>query len=74
MSVMMLHFLSFKIVTVGYVIVNRLPRDNIGAFPAIHTDKWYVWILYSMVGIFVPLVIAIACERVRMYIKRWKFA
>ena len=49
------HFLSFKLVSLFIIIVYDLSITRLSDFPVISMP--YYWILYSIVGIIVPLVI-----------------
>lgn len=51
------HFLAFKIVSVTYVFIHHLPREIIGQFPVIWESNTWLWSIYSIVGILLPLVI-----------------
>lgn len=55
------HFLAFKIVSATYVFIHHLPREIIGQFPVIWESNTWLWFIYSIVGILLPLVI---CETV----------
>lgn len=54
--VLLFHLLAFKLVSMLKVAVYKLPREMIGGYPYVHSDEgsWF-WILYSIVGLALPL-------------------
>lgn len=55
-AIIALHFLAFKIVNVCSVALNEMPKYMIAAFPVLMTDGLW-WLLYTTVGIAIPLCI-----------------
>lgn len=56
--ILALHLLCFKIVSCLIIVTSNLPIYRIEDFPVIDTgDSFYYWILYSIVGVLLPLVI-----------------
>lgn len=55
LSILMLHFLSFKIVTLGVCLATDLPIDIVAFFPSLTINGW-LWIAYSAVGVIVPML------------------
>lgn len=60
LSIMALHFISFKIVTLGCITVNQLPIERLEDFPVIRNFAITGCgvLLYMFVGLSVPLVLA----------------
>ena len=54
--IMMLHFLSFKVVAVLADLIYNLPAYCIAAFPTLYGEKGMWWILYTIVGVSLPLL------------------
>jgi fucose 4-O-acetylase-like acetyltransferase len=54
--IMALHFLCFKLISLIYIIIYRVPIENLAKFPVI-TGKWWLWICYSVVGVGLPIAI-----------------
>lgn len=54
MSIMLWHFLSFKIVSFVYIRTCSLPDYYLASFPYLKVR--YLWIAYSIVGILLPLL------------------
>lgn len=54
--VLLFHLLAFKLVSMLKVAVYHLPWEMIGGHPYVHNDKgeWF-WILYTIVGVGLPL-------------------
>lgn len=68
LAIVILHFLCFKIVNYFGVIINKLPRFLIAAFPVLYKNgNW--WIAYSIVGVFVPIILSILWKKLYDYVK-----
>lgn len=55
LSILMLHFLCFKIVSYMGVIYENKPRYLVAAFPVLYNDKWW-WCAYAFIGLVVPVL------------------
>lgn len=52
--ILCLHFLSFKIINLMQVQIYKYPKYMIGSYPILlGTNGW--WILYTIVGVFIPI-------------------
>lgn len=58
LSVVILHFLSFKIINLLEVIIMRKPDFLIAAFPTLYTNNGW-WIGYVIVGLTIPILLNI---------------
>ena len=58
LTILILHFLSFKLVTFCIVKYYDLPDYLLASFPRLYADKGR-WCLYSIVGICIPLLLNI---------------
>lgn len=67
MSIVLLHFLAFKIVNMIYVTCHGLPNYLIAAFPVLY-PKW--WFLYGMVGVGLPVCLSLLYQKGKVVIKR----
>lgn len=57
LSIMALHFVSFKIVSLLIIRLYQLPIGTLAEFPVIEDYNWSSWVMvYSFVGIGLPLV------------------
>lgn len=56
-SILLLHFLSFKIITLVQIHIYNQPKYMLAAFPVLYTDGFW-WILYSLAGTVVPLFLS----------------
>lgn len=66
--ILALHFLSFKLVNYLQVVYYSYPYEWVAYFPTLpFTNKW--WIIYTIVGVFLPIGIVFAYEQNRKYIK-----
>lgn len=56
LSILFLHFLSFKFVTLIQIIIYKEPTYRLASFPILYPNKIW-WIAYFVVGISLPLLI-----------------
>lgn len=59
------HLLAFKLVSMLKVSVYGLPWQMVGGHPVVHSEQgqWF-WILYTLIGVIVPLLAIMAIRRV----------
>ena len=57
MQILALHFLAFKIVSIGVVFCFNLPFERLSEFPVVSFHQEITWVVYSLVGIMVPLLV-----------------
>ena len=62
MPILILHLLSFKIVSLFGILIQGEPLFTMAAFPVLYTDDLW-WIPYTIVGIAIPLLLN------RLYLK-----
>lgn len=55
--ILVFHFISFKLVSLIKILHYDLPIDRLSSFPVISEHNSYYWILYSVIGVIVPLLI-----------------
>ena len=61
-AIMALHYLSFKLINLIQVKLNNLPIYMVAKYPVIDgANGW--WILYSVCGVFLPLVVTYAINK-----------
>lgn len=65
--VLVFHFLSFKVVTLFLIWSNGLPIENLSAFPVLKIGGY--WVLYSVVGVVLPLIIWEIVEKIKKHVK-----
>lgn len=51
------HFMAFKLVSWLYLYVEGLSIDNLSQFPVLQNSKFYLWIIYSLIGVGISLLI-----------------
>lgn len=56
MPILLMHQISFKIVTLIQVILYKKPGYMLGSFPVLYKENGW-WVIYSIVGICVPLLV-----------------
>ena len=57
MDILALHFISFKIVSLIKIYIYGLDIKKLACFPIIPDHNKYFWILYTIIGITIPLII-----------------
>jgi fucose 4-O-acetylase-like acetyltransferase len=70
-SIMALQFISFKIVAIIQIYIYRYPLYYLAKFPVISGNNGW-WILYSIVGVIVPIFIKYICKMVHNILRRVK--
>ncbi len=68
-SILILHFLAFKIVALGVVLYYKIPIFCVAAFPNLYGERGGIWIIYSLIGVIVPICISLFYEKTK-YILR----
>ena len=51
------HFLSFKLVSYAWIRYRDLPISNLAQFPVLEEANSWMWIIYSITGVTLPLLI-----------------
>lgn len=69
LSILILHFLSFKIVNCIGVLVEKRPSYFIAAFPVLYTGR-YIWVIYTVTGLGVPILCKALKNKIIGYKKR----
>lgn len=69
LSVVILHFLSFKIVSFIGVLLKAEPWCLVAAFPILYRGNGW-WILYTMAGVTIPVCLSLMWKKTKLYI--WK--
>ena len=65
--ILIFHFISFKIVSRVYIIINKIPFTELASFPIVENDNKCLWIIYSIVGVLVPLLIKLGLDKISSY-------
>lgn len=65
LQILALHFLCFKLVTYFIIVVKELPINCLASFPVLYKNSGAWWILYSCVGVLLPLVFCIVRNRIK---------
>lgn len=68
LAIMIGHFLAFKLVNCIGVLIAGLPMCCIAAFPVLFDDHAW-WIIYTIVGIVIPLCVAEVWSKFKTRIK-----
>lgn len=51
------HFLAFKLVSYVYIEYSHLPLDYLAQFPVLETINSWMWIVYTVIGVSLPLLV-----------------
>ena len=63
MYIMVFHFLAFKIVNYMQIVIYKLPIERLSEFPGLKYSSYNNWwIIYTMIGVFIPLGIKIIID------------
>lgn len=62
--ILIFHFLSFKLVSYIYIEYNHLPLNSLTQFPVLKTTNSWMWVVYTLVGISLSLLIWELVDRV----------
>lgn len=73
--IVILHFLCFKIINLAGVLIFRMPKYCIAAFPVLFYEG-ITWILYSLIGVILPVICKLGIRKMvnytkKVYIKRF---
>ncbi|MFX3617525.1 MAG: acyltransferase family protein [Sporolactobacillus sp.] len=68
-SIMALHFLSFKLINLIQIKMYNYPDFMLAKFPTIVTNHGW-WVLYSLVGIFIPVALHYVYIRINLVIRK----
>lgn len=63
LPILVMHQISFKIVTYIQVSVYKEPAYMLASFPVLYTDNGW-WIIYSIVGVCVPLILYAGSKKI----------
>ncbi len=68
LTIMALHYLAFKLVNLLQIAIYNYPDKYLAYYPVIPIKTEYWWIAYTFVGIFVPLLFAIAYDKIKEFL------
>lgn len=57
LPIVLMHFLSFKLVSYVYLQIKGLDLIYLASFPVLYNAPRYLWILYTVVGVSIPLAV-----------------
>ena len=70
MSILFLHILAFKLVSVGYCLAVGKPMYMVASWPVIFDAPEYVLIIYTIVGVILSLLADAVIDRLKAIYKR----
>ena len=70
MSILFLHILAFKLVSVGYCLVVGKSMYMVASWPVIFDAPEYVLIIYTIVGVALPLIADAVIDRLKAIYKK----
>lgn len=57
LTILTFHFLSFKLVSLLKIALWHLPAGSLAEFPVIHAHNRLFWLVYTIVGVLIPILI-----------------
>ena len=57
LNILIFHFISFKLVSLGIIMANGEPFERLAEFPVLTLHNNFMWILYTIIGVAMPLLI-----------------
>ncbi len=68
LTIMALHYLAFKLVNLLQIVIYNYPDKYLAYYPVIPIKTEYWWIVYTIAGIFVPVLLAIAYDKIKEFL------
>ena len=65
MSILFLHILAFKLVSIGYCMAVGKPMYMVASWPVIFDAPEYVLIIYTVVGVALPLLVDVMVDKLK---------
>lgn len=72
MTVLALHLLAFKLGSLLKILVYGLPVERLADFKVIAEHNTYYWIVYTLIGCFVPLLYEYLASFIRRRLNNWR--
>jgi hypothetical protein len=69
MIILALHFISLKIVSLLKRWIYGLPIERLAEFPVIEENNTYWWLIYSIVGTMIPVIIQLSYSKSKEFLK-----
>lgn len=63
--ILSLHFLTFKLVSLLQIVIYHLPIKHLAEYPTIENSNSFFWIIYSLAGITIPLLIHYIYDKIK---------
>lgn len=63
--ILVFHFISFKLVSLIKIWQYDMPLSTLSSFPVIDEYNTFYWIIYSFIGVIVPLVLWESTQKIR---------
>lgn len=64
LSVLILHFLAFKLVGIVVVAYYEVPAFCLASFPSLYGERGLWWVAYTIVGVGVPVIISVLYHKI----------
>ncbi len=68
LTIMALHYLAFKLVNLLQIAIYNYPVKYLAYYPVIPFKTAYWWVVYTIVGILVPLLLAIIYDKTKYFL------
>ena len=70
MSIVLLHFLSFKAVTLIVILLTGQDMVLLASFPRLESNIPHIWAVYTAAGVGIPLALNAAYQPVKRIVKK----
>ena len=67
--ILIFHFISFKIVSLALITIDNKPFTELASFPVIENNSSFLWIIYSIAGVTIPLLIKLGVDNISSFCK-----
>lgn len=67
MIILALHFISLKIVSLLKIWIYGWPIERLAEFPVIEENNTYWWLIYSIVGTMIPIIVQLAYSKSKIF-------
>ncbi len=72
LNILTFHFLSFKTVSLAVIVAYGLPIERLAEFPILAHNSSFLWILYTIAGVALPLLIGKGLEKIETLFNKHK--
>ncbi len=71
--ILIFHFISFKLVSIVFITINHKPLTDLSEFPIVDNDSYFLWLIYTIVGVTIPLLIKQGFDKISSFYSNKKY-